>query len=104
MEKGDYVYIKGPRGSFSHGFAGEIGEIIEITKEVYPHNEPGERDLYRVAIEPEALDRLPALQSINYDFYRLKESAHLNLPGDNRFGLNFFLTEIEAYPVSPVVG
>ena len=104
MQKGDYVYIKGPRGSYAGNFAGEICEVIEIVKDVYPDNPPGEKDLIRVGIEPEAIDRVPFLARMNSSFWRLCEFKYLKLPGDQRFGLNFFERELEPYPESPVVG
>ena len=104
MEKGNYVYIKGPRGSYAGNFAGEICEVIERVKDVYPDNPPGQRDLVRVGIEPEAVDRIPFLAKQSSEFWRLDSYKYLNLPGDQRFGLNFFDTELEPYPESPVVG
>ena len=104
MQKGDYVYIKGPRGSYAGNFAGEIGEVIEVVRNVYPDNPPGKQDLIRVGIEPEAADRISLLAGAKADFWRLSNSKYLNLPGDTRFGLNFFPTELEDFPESPVVG
>lgn len=104
MEKGSYVYIKGPRGSYAHQFAGEICEVIERVRNVYPDNPPGMRDLVRVGIEADAVDRIPFLAKQSSEFWRLDSYKYLNLPGDQRFGLNFFDTELEPYPESPVVG
>ena len=104
MQKGDYVYIKGPRGSYAGNFAGEIGEVIEVVRNVYPDNPPGQQDLIRVGLEAEAADRISLLAGTNADFWRLYHHKYLNLPDDNRFGLNFFPTELEDFPESPVVG
>jgi hypothetical protein len=104
MKEGDYVYIKGPRGSYAGNFAGEIGEVIEIVRNVYPDNEPDQQDLIRVGIAASAATRIPLLAKQSSEFWRLNNYKYLKLPGDTRFGLNFFPSELEDFPESPVVG
>ena len=105
MEVGDRVYVKGPRFSYSGKFAGEICEVVAISRNVYPDNPPGERDLIRVALDSDLFDRIDALGfSLDHKFWTLGQVNPTEWPGDDRFGLLFYETELEAYPVSPVVG
>lgn len=96
MKKGDQVYIKGPRGTYAASFGSEIGEIVEVCKNLYPDNPPGSRDLFRVALEPEAIDRCKGLAKLHDpDFWRLESATHLGLKGDKRFGILFYEKELD---------
>ena len=105
MQVGDRVFVKGPRFSYAGRFAGEIAEVVEIHLNMYPDNPPGERDLIRVALDSDVMDRRGNDGFLkDPDFWRLGTAFPSEWPGDPRIGLLFHESELEAYPVSPVVG
>ena len=109
MQKGDQIYIKGPRHTFAGGYAGEIGEIMSICQDVYPDAPPAERDLVLVAFDadlPERNSHAKRLVNSAGDFYRLHRRHEGDWPGDNRVAILFYWSELEPLVSSdsPVVG